>query len=248
VRRQAARLIFVAAALAAGCATTQPPPARMLVHVDTLAPDKLQQFETARVRWVALLREKRKNDRRGLYVKIGANTYYSMVSFARWREIDALGAERAATTKALAAAAKEYDDQCDAALVFPHTSEIWRELPELAYLPTGRRLSDAVKLVIEDVKPTADYEAAWKPIAAALAQARYPVERRAYFANYGSGRMMSFWMASSPALLRAAPTIEQAITSVVGEARGKELMAAWRACVLATQTFDVEPKPEMTLP
>jgi hypothetical protein len=220
----------------------------MLVHVDTLSPDKLQSFENARVRWVALLREKRRNDRRGLYVKIGTNTYYSIVSFARWRDLEAIGDERAATLKALPAAGKEYDDRSDEALVFPHTSEIWRELPELAYLPTGRRLTDAVQLVIEDVQPTADYEAAWKPIAAALAQAKYPVERRAYFASYGSGRMVSFWMAASPAVLRAAPTIEQALTSAVGEARAKELLAAWRACVLATQTFDVEPKPEMTVP
>ena len=58
--------------------------------------------------------------------------------------VNAMGAERSATTKALPAAAKVYDDECDEGLVFPHTSEVWRELPELAYLPTGRRLTDAV--------------------------------------------------------------------------------------------------------
>ncbi len=220
----------------------------MLVHVDTIAPDKMQQFETARARWVALLRQRGKSDRRGLYLKIGTNTYYSMVRFGRWREIDAIGDERAAVTKTLGRAADEYDRLCDESLVFPHASEIWREEPELAYLPTGRPLTDAVQLVIEDVKPTADYEAAWKPIAAALAQAKYPIERRAYFAGYGSGRTLSFWLAPSAAVLRAAPTIDQAVTSAVGEARGKELLAAWRACVIAAQTFDVEPKPEMSLP
>ena len=248
MRGQAARLILVAAALAAGCATAPPGPPRLLVHVDTLSADKTQQFEQARVRFVALLREKGRSDRRGLYLKIGTNTYYSVVTFARWRDLEKLGDERAAANHALAAEAQKYDQLSDESLVFPHTSEIWREEPGLAYLPTGMRLPDAVQVVIEEVRPTADYEAAWQPIAAALAQARYPVERRAYFSGYGSGRTLSFWMAPSPAVLKAAPTIEQAVTGVVGEERAKQLLAAWRACVVSAQTFDVEPKPEMSSP
>ena len=231
---------------AAGCASTQLPPSRLLVHVDTLDPGKLQQFETARVRWATLLRTQHKTDRRGLYLKIGSNTYYSVVSFARWRELDALGDERARTVKALAAEAAEYDRLCDEGLVFPHTSEIWREEPALSYLPTGRRLTDAVQVVIEDVKPTADYEAAWKPIAAALAQAQFPLERRTFFSSHGSGRTLSFWLAPSAAVLKAAPTLQQALTGVVGDERARALLAAWRACVLSSQTLDVEAKPEMS--
>jgi hypothetical protein len=219
----------------------------MLVHVDTLAPDKIQQYEQARVRFVADLRARGRTDRRGLYLKVGTNTYYSVVTFGRWREIEAIGELRAATARAIGEPQREYERLCDDSLVFPHTSEVWREEPALAYAPTGRRLGDAVQVVIEDVKPTADYEAAWKPIAAALAQARYPVERRTYFASYGSGRTLSFWMAASPAVLKAAPTIEQALTGVVGEERAKALLAAWRDCIVgAAQTFDVEAKPEMT--
>jgi hypothetical protein len=96
------------------------------------------------------------------------------------------------------------------------------------------------------VRPTADYEAAWKPIAAALAQAKYPLERRTYFAGYGSGRMLSFWLAPSAAVVKAAPTLQQALTGVVGEERAKALLAAWRACVLSSQTLDVEARPEMS--
>ena len=130
--------------------------------------------------------------------------------------------------------------------MFPHASEIWREEPALSYLPTGRPLADALEVVIEDVKPTADYEAAWKPIAAALAQARYPVERRAYFSSYGSGRVLSFWLAPSAAVRKAAPTLAQALAGVVGEERARALLAAWHDCVLASQTLAVEPRPEMT--
>ncbi|HEX6837198.1 MAG TPA: hypothetical protein VF334_11530, partial [Polyangia bacterium] len=149
-------------------------------------------------------------------------------------------------TKEMGAAADEYDRLCDETLVFPHTSEVWTEEPALSYLPTGKRLTDAVQVVIEEVKPTADYEAAWKPIAAALAQAQYPVERRAYFSAWGSGRVLSFWLAPSRAVREAAPTVPQVLERVVGAERAAALMAAWRACVISSQTFTVEPKPEMT--
>ncbi|HEY1584396.1 MAG TPA: hypothetical protein VGH63_01840, partial [Polyangia bacterium] len=180
------------------------------------------------------------------YMTIGANTYYSVGSFARWRDLETIGDERAKTSASLPSEARQYDRLCDETLAFPHTSEIWREEPELSYLPTGRRLTEAVQLVIEDVKPTADYEAAWKPIAAALAQAKFPVERRTFFSSYGSGRTLSFWLAPSAAVLKAAPTLQQALTSVVGEERAQALLAAWRACVLSSQTLDVEAKPEMS--
>ena len=195
---------------------------------------------------MAELRDQHKSDRRGLYLKIGTNTYYSVVTFGRWRELDQVGAARRKTTAQMGAAATEYDRLCDDTLVFPHTSEIWSEELALSYLPTGRRLTDAVQLVIEDVKPTADYEAAWKPIAAALAQAKYPVERRSYFSSYGTGRVLSFWLAPSAAVKKAAPTVAQALESVLGAERAQMLIDAWRACVSSSQTLAVEPKPEMT--
>jgi hypothetical protein len=216
------------------------------VHLDTLDPQKVQQYETARVRWVTQLRVAHKSDQRGLYLKIGSNTYWSVVSFGAWGDLDAIGAKRRKTAHQMGAAATEYGRLCDDSLVFPHASEIWNEEPALSYLPTGRRLTDAVQVVIEDVKPTADYAAAWKPIAAALALARYPVERRTFFSSYGSGRTLSFWLAPSAAVVKTAPTLQQALTGVVGEAQAKALLEAWRACVLTSQTLEVEPKPEMS--
>jgi hypothetical protein len=232
--------------LAAGCATAPPPLTRLYVHVDTLHPDKVEQFETARVSFVRLLRERRISDRRGLYLKIGSNTYYSMVPFGAFRDLDQLRVERTKAVAPLGRALEEYDRSCDESLVFPHTTELWTEEPALSYVPSGRKLEDAQQLVIEDVKPTADYDAAWKPIAAALAQAKYPVERRTYFSAYGSGRTLSFWLAASRAVLKAAPTIEQALVATVGEARAVELLRAWRECLLHQQTLDVEARPDMT--
>jgi hypothetical protein len=180
-------------------------------------------------------------------LKIGAHTYYSVVSFGRYQELDRLRADRVrALSKIARAATDEYDRLSDESLVFPHASEIWSEEPGLSYVPTGMRLGDAAQVVIEDVKPTADYEAAWKPVAEALGKARYPVERRTYFSNYGSGRTLSFWLAPSVAVMKAAPTLLQALTGVVGADKAAALLEAWRACVLSSQELEVEARPEMS--
>ena len=119
--------------------TTQPPPNRLLVHVDTLDKDKVQQFEEARVRFVTVLRTRHKSDRRGLYLKVGTNTYWSVTSFARWRELEQIGDERAKVTRALAAESKEYDRLCDETLVFPHASEVWPSKSSSAHSVRGPR-------------------------------------------------------------------------------------------------------------
>jgi len=79
VRRQDHRIALVAL-LAAGCATA--PPVRLAVHVDTLAPDKLAGYEAARVRYAAGLKARGLDDRRGLFLKVGEHTYYSVAPFA----------------------------------------------------------------------------------------------------------------------------------------------------------------------
>lgn len=219
--------------------TKQPPPERLLVHIDTLAPDKLLEFADARRRWVAELRRRGLSDRRGDYLQIGERTFYSVERLGPWRDLDRLSAQRQRVMRKMGALGTEYDRKSDEALVFPHTSEVWVEQPELGYLPSGRPLTDALQLVIEDVEPNADYEAAWRPIVAALRAARYPIERRTYFAAYGSGRVCSFWLAPSRAVLATAPPIEQLLAAQLGTTRAAELMRAWRAVVLRVQTLDV---------
>jgi hypothetical protein len=240
--------------LAVGCATMastkQPPPERLLVHIDTLAPDKLQQFADARRRWVAELRRRGLSDRRGDYLQIGERTFYSVERLGPWRDLDRLGGERRRVMRKMGALGTEYDRVSDEALVFPHASEIWVEQPELGYLPSGRPLTEALQLVIEDVDPNAyaDYEAAWRPIAAALAAAHYPVERRTYFAAYGSGRICSFWLAPSRTVIATAPPIEQLLATQLGTTRAAELMRAWRAALLHVQTLDVAVDPALSSP
>jgi len=249
VRGQVGR-IAVLLTLAAGCATTQPPrTTRLVVHVDRLAADRVQAFEAARLRFVDVLKQAGKSDHRGLFLKVGESTYYSIVSFGAWQDLDRLQQERVRAEKKLPRAAlAQYDHDCDETLVFPHASEIWVEQPAVSYVPTGRRLPDAVQLVIEDVRPTAEktYEATWKEIAAALGRAQYPVERRSYFSQYGTGRMLSFWLAPSRAVMKAAPTLQQALVGVLGAEKANALLERWRASVHGSQTLEVEAKPELS--
>jgi hypothetical protein len=237
-------------ALAGGCATTAPPPpVRLAVHVDRLAADGVHAFEAARLRFVGALAHAGVSDHTGLYLKIGDSTYYSIVSFGKWRDLDRLAAERKrALARVDPAALHAYWHDSDENLVFPHAGEIWTEQAALSYLPTGRRLGDAVELVLEEVAPTAEaaYEATWKQIARALGQARYPVERRTYFSSPGSGRMVSFWLAPSPAVATAAPTLQQALASVLGAARAAALLQRWHDCVLRAESFPVVAEPRLS--
>jgi hypothetical protein len=233
---------------AVGCASTQQPPARFVVHVDTIIPDKLQQFADARRRWVAELRRRGLSDRRGDYLQIGEHTFYSIERFGRWRELEKLGRDRERVNAAMGAATADYDRLCDDALAFPHANEVWSEQPALSYLPSGRPLADALQVVIEDVDPRADYEAAWRPIAVALAAAHYPIERRTFFAGYGSGRYLSFWLAKGRALLATAPPIEQVLATALGTARAEELMRNWRLAIVRAQTLEVAVDPALASP
>jgi hypothetical protein len=250
VRRQdGLALVFLSAV---GCASglrarpSSTTPSRLLVHVDTIIPDKLQQFADARRNWVTALRLRGLSDRRGDYLQIGAHSFYSVEPFDRWRELERLADARRRVNAAMGAATREYDRLCDDTLAFPHASEIWSEEPTLGYSPSQRPLLDALEVVVEDVDPRADYEAAWQPIARALAQARYPIERRTFFASYGSGRYWSFWLAPSRAVIAAAPPIEQVLATQLGSERAAELMRAWRALIVRTQTLDVAVDPAMS--
>lgn len=236
-------------ALAAGGCATAPPPVRLAVHVDRLAAGEVQRFEAARLRFAAELARRGVSDHTGLYLKIGDSTYYSVVTFGRWRDLDRLAAaRRRALGRVDPAALRAYRQDSDASLVFPHASEIWTEQPELSYAPTGRRLGDAVELVLEDVKPTAEeeYAAVWRQIARALGQAHYPVEKRTYFSSPGSGRTLSFWLAPSAAAVQAAPTLQQALAGVLGVAGATALLQRWHDCVLRAQSFAVAAQPAMS--
>jgi hypothetical protein len=255
---------FALASLALFCVACAEPPAavspaspqasaaapavvRYSVHVDTLDRAKVAQFEEARVRFVKDLATRNISDHRGLYLRVGESTYWSVMRFDTWTELDALSNRRRQAQQAMKGIVEEYDRLSDESLVFPHKNEIWTERLDLSYLPTGRELHQAVRVDIEDVRPMADYEAAWKPIAEALAEARYPLERRTFFSGYGTGRMLSFWLEAAGESTDIMP-LDRALTLALGDAKAAELLAGLRACVIATETHEVKVPLAMASP
>src|SRR5262245_12282266 len=119
--------LLILALVAPGCASVPAGPTRMLVHVDTLAPERVARFEAARVRFRALLQQKAISHRRGLYFRVGDHTYFSLVPIVRWRDLERLASDRRRAHAAMKGPVEEYDRISDESLVFPHASEIWSE-------------------------------------------------------------------------------------------------------------------------
>lgn len=240
---------------AAGCATTKDTgPPRMSVHVDTLDPALVKTFVDGRIKFVAHLRAHGDSDLRGTYLQIDDHTFFSLYPFHTWPDLSKHAAENLKrTTHVGKKEADEYDRDSDRSLVFPHKSEIWIEEPDLDYgkpTPTALLEANVASLQIEDVRTTMDqqYWGSWEPIAKALAQVKYPLQRVVYHSFYGSGRILSFWLAPSDAVLKAAPPIAQALALAVGEVRAAELLKAWRDCVIATESHDVIVRHDMASP
>jgi hypothetical protein len=254
--RGLAQRTLVAAALAlGGCATVKAPaPARLSVHIDTIDPASMQRFVDARLRWVAYLRGRGASDLRGTYLQIGEHTFYSVFTFHKLTDLVRHGRDQLRRLEHVdAKMGQEYDRDSDESLVFPHTSELWTERSELAFgvpSPTALIDANAAELVMESVKPTMQnqYWDIWPQIKTALEQVKYPLTRVTYLASIGSGKLMTFWLAPSEAVLKAAPPLAQALAVSIGEERAAQLLEKWRACVVATETHRVTVRHDMASP
>jgi hypothetical protein len=204
------------------------------VHIDTIAPDKVAQFEAARREWLAELRRANATDGRGVFLQVGANRFFTLRAFARFGDFDTRGEAIAQSlARVPKAAAARYDEGSDTALVFPHTSEVWRFDAELSYAPASpltERTADCGRVVLEDVRPDPAsekrYADATTELHRALAEARYPLTRATFYTMFGAGHVVTLWLAHSRDELDATPTVEAAVARVRGEARAAELVAA----------------------
>ncbi|MGE0546829.1 MAG: hypothetical protein AB7O24_03840 [Kofleriaceae bacterium] len=227
------------------------------VHIDTVAPALKPQFEAARVEWLRHLAAGRTSDQRGVFIAVGDHTFFTLRPFSQFEELDHRGAaRRSALSTVDPAALKRYDDQSDAALVFPHRNEIWSYEEALSYRaangPVDECGATAGRLVIESIRPTppfeAQYQAAWAEIRAALQRVGYPLTRIGYASYYGDGRVFSFWLANSRDQLARAPSIEDALINAVGAATAAELLRRLSECVVATETHEITPRADLSNP
>jgi hypothetical protein len=146
-----------------------------------------------------------------------------------------------------------YDDASDALLVPPHRTEIWRFDPTLSYGATDpiAALSAAAwgKMTIEEIDPTPAGEAygeAWKAIVAALVAQQYPLVRVTFWSRYGTGNLVSFWLAKSQAAFLHAKPVEAVLVDSLGEEKASALFARVRQTVLASDSVDVLPRLDLS--
>lgn len=244
-----------AAALLGGCASTsgsaamEPVPfheARLrAVHLDALDPARHQEFVAARQEWLAALAaEGRPPDGRGLFLELSDHRIWSlrplrsMADLERRREPE--DGER------LKPARRRYDERSDAALLPPHQNEIWAREPDLDFPGADPSLDEvsagASRVVVEQILPSPphgdDYEAAWAEVKAALQARRYPLRRISYWSRYGSGKLITLWLAHSEEELKATPPPEELVSGAVLE--------KWRSALASSETVTARHRRDLS--
>lgn len=227
------------------------------MHIDTLAPDRAAQFMDARRAWLDAVKKAGGVDRRGTFLQVDADRFYSVRPLARFAELDGrndeFGRDLAPVPKS---AGDAYDAASDTALVFPHTSEIWRLDGDLAYVPPTGALDETTaacgRLVLEEPRPDPAseerYDKAWAETKGALATAKYPLARVTYRSAFGAGRLVTFWLARSKEVLDSAPSIESAIAGVLGKERSVALLREIDASVVRHEEHAVTRRADLSSP
>ena len=255
------RLAFLVIVIASCTRATAPLPttpraAYVTVHVDTLAPEHRAEFEAARREWVALLRGAHATDLRGTFYEVADVGFMTMRPLAKFADLDARGAERKRAVAAVPAEAMQrYDTRSDAVLAFPHHSEIWERDDDLAYAPPAgaldERTAGAIEMIVEDIKADSasesEYEATWREIRAALEAAHYPLTRITYETVFGSGRVVTLWLAPSPAAL-ATTSVEAALRTQLGDEKSAALLERYNAVVLHREQHQVIRRDDLSSP
>jgi hypothetical protein len=227
-------------------------------HFDHVQPDRLRQFEQARHVWLTILARERTSDQRGTFFQVDSDTILTVRGFDAFTELDARGPSRA---RALAGIAKSdverYDNDSDGALAPPHRSEIWAHLESLDYRPSGSLLTlesaPCARMVVEVLNPApvgggAPYDDAWTSIQAALVTAAYPLPRVTFHSVYGSGAIVSFWLATDPDQLSQAPTVDEVVVSVLGREPAEAAFRRRTAGIFRTDTHTVRLRSDLTRP
>ncbi len=238
------------AAVPADSAVKEPSlgPPRYTVHEDHVAPGKFDEFVQVRRDWFGVMKAKHLNDERGAFIEVDGNTFISIHPFEAYGGIDSIRALRRKAVKAAGSAANKAYDHSDALLIPPHKSEIWSREGGMEYHPAGpetEKLTEthfgAGTLTIELLNPTGEaaYSYAWDTVLQALSQAKYPLTQIVFYSAYGTGETKRFWVAKSQAEFDKAPKPTEAVATILGEQRSRDLFARIQACLAHTETHRV---------
>jgi hypothetical protein len=254
---------LVMALLATACAhsRTEPtvpaskPPALRTVHFDHLDPDRRPQFEDARHAWLRALTAAKMSDERGIFIQVAPSTFLTLHPASNLSDLDELQKARRVAPSQLKEAVQKYDRDSDGALVPPHHSELWSSADYLGYRPAQGALDErtfgAGRMLVEEVYPGPrgePYYAAWDELRPALEKARYPLTRLSFTTMYGSGKVVTLWLARSRAELEAAPSLPDAVAGVLGKERATALLEQQRSGVASTESHDIARRPDLDSP
>jgi len=226
-------------------------------HMDTVDPAKVREFEDARHEWLRALSAKHITDGRGYFLQVGDSSFLTIRPFSSFAELDGRAAKASEVAQAVGREAQErYDTRSDNALVPPHRSEIWTHEEELDYAPDNNALSEltagAGRMVVEELRPSPSagetYEQAWGEIRQVLKTARYPLTRRFFFSTYGSGKLVSFWLARSRSDLTTAPPAEEVVERTLGKNRANALFQKLKSAVAEAKIDQVQARPDLSSP
>ena len=224
------------------------------VHIDTLDPRLEGVFEEARRGWLTELALHHTTDGRGFFFQRAGSTFLTLRSFTSFSEYDALRAFRASVGERIGPEgekAGEAYDRGDVALLSPHNSEVWSRLEDLDYRAPGTRLTEYtagyLQMVVEQVT-SEQYQVAWRQIQTALSSAQYPIGRVTFFSSLGSGKQVSFWLATSRDAFQKAGSPEQAVARSLGAEKATALFASLRAACSDVTVEEVVPRRELSSP
>lgn len=231
-------------------------PSYYTVHVDYVRAGKWAQFEQARTEWATILERHKTSDERGTFLQLDDKAFLTLRGFESFAELDQRGASRAKALAAVPQEARErYDRLSEETLIPPHRSEIWIHLDDLDYRAPGPALTPTTagvgRVVVEELWPTPDaggekYSEAWRALREALEKAHYPLTRVTFHSFFGSGRLITFWLASAASELEAAPSVEDAAAQVLGKAEAESLLAKIKACVAHTEEHAVRLRGDLS--
>jgi hypothetical protein len=223
------------------------------VHMDMLPAGKVRQFAEARRDWVAFVREgKRADPWWGTFLELHGRGFLSLRPFKSLAELERSSAQ-APKDDAYRAAVDRYTRESDEALVFPHTTQVWTALPELSFYPD----QDAASVfgpcsgswTFDTVAPMRDEDAyveSWEKVHDALRRVHYPLTHLMWRTRFGDGRMMSGWLAATPAEFAQAPSIDKALVEALGPDDAARLLDTLRRSVTASESYPLTCRPELS--
>jgi len=227
------------------------------VHVDHIAPGRLEVFESARHGWLGALRQGDSllADGRALFWGHRAatrSTYLSFYPFRRFGEMDARRDAVRASQAVVGEPALARYDSADSVLVPPHYTQIWRRSPDDDYVPAGGESCTELTAYggwLDTHQPAftagADLDSLWTELRTMLAAEHYPLACRVYQDVYGSSAVFCWWMAPDAVTLQAAPPIREVVRRHLGAAAAARFWKRLDALFPVTSTLTLERRADM---